>query len=70
MLAGGVAANQLLRSRLKASSFKLNASFLAARQELCTDNAAMIAFAGYLHARKKQFTPINKVKTNPSWELK
>lgn len=69
MLAGGVAANQLLRSRLQTTSHDLQAKFLAARPEFCTDNAAMIAFAGYLHARKKQFTPIKKVKADSSWEL-
>jgi N6-L-threonylcarbamoyladenine synthase len=50
VLAGGVAANAALRERL---SGKLTASGIALRVPavaLCTDNAAMIAGAGYFHA--------------------
>jgi N6-L-threonylcarbamoyladenine synthase len=49
MLAGGVAANLALRARLSA---ELDASGVALRYPpvaFCTDNAAMIASAGYFH---------------------
>ena len=44
--AGGVAANAALRQRLAATAAEAGFAFLAPPQELCTDNAAMIAWAG------------------------
>ncbi len=46
LLAGGVAANKLLRQRLMASS---PLPVLVPAPVLCTDNAAMIAACGYCH---------------------
>jgi len=34
-----------------------------------TDNAAMIAAAGYFHAIRKQFTPWRELTADPGWEL-
>lgn len=45
-VAGGVAANQLLRARLTAAAESAGVAFLAPPLRLCTDNAAMIAWAG------------------------
>ena len=45
-VAGGVAANRVLRARLEAVSAEAGLPFLAPPLALCTDNAAMIAFAG------------------------
>lgn len=45
-LVGGVAANQALRDRLAMRCARLGAAFSAPAMEYCTDNAAMIAFAG------------------------
>ncbi|MDS9466246.1 tRNA (adenosine(37)-N6)-threonylcarbamoyltransferase complex transferase subunit TsaD [Paracoccus sp. MBLB3053] len=45
-VAGGVAANQTLRAALKAVAAKAGAEFIAPPLRLCTDNAAMIAWAG------------------------
>ncbi len=45
-VAGGVAANQSLRAALETVSAEAGASFLAPPLALCTDNAAMIAWAG------------------------
>ncbi|WP_104493584.1 tRNA (adenosine(37)-N6)-threonylcarbamoyltransferase complex transferase subunit TsaD [Paracoccus denitrificans] len=44
--AGGVAANQTLRTALQAVAAEAGATFLAPPLRLCTDNAAMIAWAG------------------------
>ncbi len=44
--AGGVAANRSIRNRLKALSSDAGIPFVAPPAELCTDNAAMIAWAG------------------------
>lgn len=70
MLAGGVAANQKLRQTLEAKIKKLGKiTFLKPNIALCTDNAVMIALAGYFHALKKDFTPWQKLKADPNWEL-
>jgi N6-L-threonylcarbamoyladenine synthase len=45
-IAGGVAANETIRSGLKALCVQHNTAFLAPPLRLCTDNAAMIAYAG------------------------
>jgi len=45
-VAGGVAANETLRTALQAVAAEAGASFLAPPLRLCTDNAAMIAWAG------------------------
>ena len=46
VVAGGVAANQAIRATLLALCGKHGFSFVAPPLELCTDNAAMIAWAG------------------------
>ena len=45
-VAGGVAANQTLRAALQTVAAEAGAAFLAPPLRLCTDNAAMIAWAG------------------------
>lgn len=47
--AGGVMANQTLKGRLEGLCKKLGASFASPQPALCTDNAAMVAAAGYLY---------------------
>ena len=46
VVSGGVAANQALRARLTGAAAKRGFRFLAPPPRLCTDNAAMIAWAG------------------------
>ncbi len=72
LLSGGVAANHLLRKTLKEKVKKElpNSYFLTPNSSLCTDNAAMIAAAGYFHALKHESTPWQKIKADPNWELK
>lgn len=45
-LAGGVAANHEIRKRISALAMSRELDFLVPSRALCTDNAAMIAFAG------------------------
>ncbi|MDO5756353.1 MAG: tRNA (adenosine(37)-N6)-threonylcarbamoyltransferase complex transferase subunit TsaD [Rhodobacterales bacterium] len=45
-VAGGVAANQTIRAALMQVAIEAGAEFLAPPLALCTDNAAMIAYAG------------------------
>jgi len=58
-LAGGVAANSLLRARFsEAFSERGLASYLPSRA-MCTDNAAMIAAAGYFQLERSGPTPLD-----------
>ena len=50
IIAGGVGANETLRSRLGEMATDRGAKLLYPRMEFCTDNGAMIAYAGYLRA--------------------
>ena len=47
VLAGGVSANGLLRSKMDEEAKKVGAKVFYPELKLCTDNAAMIASAGY-----------------------
>lgn len=51
VVAGGVGANQRLRSRLRAELTARGASVYYPRHEFCTDNGAMVALAGSLRLR-------------------
>lgn len=46
VIAGGVSANSRLRERLESALNKIGAGVFYARNEFCTDNGAMIAYAG------------------------
>lgn len=48
IVAGGVAANTLLRERMAELMRRRDGKFLAPSPALCTDNAAMTAYAGWL----------------------
>ncbi len=50
-VSGGVSCNQNLRNRLEEECARLGLEFKAAASWLCTDNAAMIAFAALLRLR-------------------
>jgi N6-L-threonylcarbamoyladenine synthase len=52
ILAGGVAANTLLRERAARMTAERGARLLVPPPELCTDNGAMIAYAGFLAAQR------------------
>lgn len=54
VVAGGVGANRRLRERLRAD---LDADVFYPRPELCTDNGAMVAFAGFLRLRAGERQP-------------
>ena len=54
VVAGGVGANRRLRERLVR---KLDARVFYPRLELCTDNGAMVAFAGFLRLEAGERQP-------------
>jgi N6-L-threonylcarbamoyladenine synthase len=68
VVAGGVGANQLLRSRLGAAAARRGAKVFYPRIEFCTDNAAMIAVAGMarLKAGKHESAAI---RARATWSL-
>jgi N6-L-threonylcarbamoyladenine synthase len=67
LLAGGVAANTELRARMEAECAAAGLPFLVPPRNLCTDNAAMIAAAGYylLRAGRKDDLSLNAVANLP-----
>lgn len=58
-LAGGVAANSLIRRMIKTLADSCNLPFLAPSPALCTDNGAMIANAGYLLLKSGFFSKLS-----------
>src|SRR6185436_19043219 len=50
-VSGGVSCNQELRRQMRAASSRKGIEFKSAEPSLCTDNAAMIAFAALLRLR-------------------
>ncbi len=67
-VAGGVAANQSLRAALETVSAKAGARFLAPPLALCTDNAAMIAWAGAERFRSGARDGLS-LSARPRWPL-
>jgi N6-L-threonylcarbamoyladenine synthase len=55
-LAGGVAANSLLRSQLKKKAENENLKVSIPPLEYCTDNAAMIGAAAFFKYQRKDFS--------------
>ncbi|MCK9504027.1 MAG: tRNA (adenosine(37)-N6)-threonylcarbamoyltransferase complex transferase subunit TsaD [Porticoccaceae bacterium] len=68
VIAGGVSANLELRKRLEKSLAKQNANVFYARNEFCTDNGAMIAYAGCQRLLAGQCDDL-AVRAVPRWPL-
>ena len=68
VVAGGVSANKGLRERLSAMGKELRAEVFYPRPEFCTDNGAMIAYAGYLRLKAGQHEELAFTAT-PRWPL-
>jgi N6-L-threonylcarbamoyladenine synthase len=71
MLTGGVSANTELRAQLKKAITKQlpNVKLFVPDLKYTTDNATVIAVAGYYKAKRKEFTPWSKIKTDCNLEL-
>lgn len=68
VIAGGVGANQHLRARLSQETADLGVAFYYPRPAFCTDNGAMIAYAGYLRFAAGQ-TDTGAFGVRPRWPL-
>ena len=67
-VAGGVAANQTIRAALETVAKQHGATFTAPPLQLCTDNAAMIAWVGIEQFARGQIDPSDLV-ARPRWPL-
>ncbi|MDH5716562.1 MAG: tRNA (adenosine(37)-N6)-threonylcarbamoyltransferase complex transferase subunit TsaD [Spirochaetia bacterium] len=65
--AGGVLANQTLKTALKELCEKENVKLIVPSPFLCTDNAAMVAAAGYLYFKAKNNLNIKSVSSKISF---
>ncbi|RZQ57276.1 tRNA (adenosine(37)-N6)-threonylcarbamoyltransferase complex transferase subunit TsaD [Pseudidiomarina tainanensis] len=68
VVAGGVSANKHLREQLAEFADRIGGQVFFPRPEFCTDNGAMIAFAGAQRLLAGERTDI-AVKTFPRWPL-
>jgi len=68
LIAGGVSANAALRERLAAMLQKTGGQVFYARPEFCTDNGAMIAYAGCQRLLAGQREDL-KINVRARWPL-
>ena len=65
MIVGGVSANKYFRNYASKIQEKYNLNLIFPDFEYCTDNAAMIAMAGYFKLKKKEFSDLS-IEPNPN----
>ncbi len=68
VVSGGVSANQLLREELAMMARDLNIQVHFPRLEFCTDNGAMVAYAGLQHLKKSENSNL-EINIEPRWRL-
>lgn len=68
VMAGGVSANRTLRARLAEMMKKRGGEVFYARPEFCTDNGAMIAYAGLVRLKSGVSADLS-VSVRPRWPL-
>lgn len=68
VVAGGVSANRHLRAKLAALAASMNGEVFYPRTEFCTDNGAMIAFAGMQRLKNGEASELG-IKTFPRWPI-
>jgi len=68
VVAGGVSANIQIRKRLSEVMDEFNGKVYYPRPEFCTDNGAMIAYAGYLRFKAGESSDLGII-ARPRWPL-
>lgn len=68
VIAGGVSANTLLREKLAGLMEKFSGKVFYPRHEFCTDNGAMIAYAGYLRLQQGQTDGLS-IDVKARWDM-
>ena len=68
VIAGGVSANKTLRNKLAELMAQRNGQVYYPRIEFCTDNGAMIAYAGMIHLKQQQYSDL-AINVRPRWPL-
>ena len=68
VIAGGVSANTELRQKLERMMQGMKGQVFYPRTEFCTDNGAMIAFAGMQRLKAEQYATLD-MKTQPRWPI-
>lgn len=68
VMAGGVSANRTLRERMEEMMTKRRGEVFYARPEFCTDNGAMIAYAGLIRLKAGTAGELS-VTVRPRWPL-
>lgn len=68
IVAGGVSANQTLREKLAQLMQQRKGRVFYARPEFCTDNGAMIAYAGMVRLRNNEKAELG-INVRPRWPL-
>lgn len=68
VIAGGVSANLTLRKKMALLMQKRGGEVFYPRLEFCTDNGAMIAYAGMIHLKQRQFADL-AIQVKPRWPL-
>jgi N6-L-threonylcarbamoyladenine synthase len=69
VVAGGVGANQRLRAKLNELTQSLKTKIYYPRLEFCTDNGAMIAYAGYQRFKNNSYDPTLEISVWPRWPM-
>ncbi len=69
VVAGGVGANERLRERLGQLADALGVTLHYPRPEFCTDNGAMIAYAGTLRLREPALDRTDRIVARARWPL-
>ncbi len=70
VVAGGVGANRQLRDRLQVEAAQRQLQVYYPPAELCTDNGAMIAYAGWARLQREPAgDPVTALRVRPRWVL-
>lgn len=69
VVAGGVGANHLMRETLSARASASGCTVYYPDLEFCTDNGAMIAFAGAQRLQRREHKDVLRFSVRPRWDL-